>query len=126
MVYQIRNSKLLYSHQIRFFCYSYLFRFLVIFFRWKICAGFFTTVFTFPRSLQTEDWIKYVGVIPKLEELTYCAWITPFNISQVGNVKSSFNWCFIYSFSLVSSCFMIGRIFSLVGINKKETRNKSK
>jgi len=33
--------------------------------------------FTFPRTQQIEDWVRYLLPIPQLKELTACFWVTP-------------------------------------------------
>ena len=38
------------------------------------------TTYTFPRLGQTTDLIKFLGDVPRMAEMTYCAWITPFNL----------------------------------------------
>ena len=38
------------------------------------------TTYTFPRVGQMTDMIKFLGEVPRMEEMTYCAWITPFNL----------------------------------------------
>jgi len=44
-------------------------------------VGPMVTTYTFPRLGQTTDWVKFLGDVPKMTEITFCAWITPFSLN---------------------------------------------
>jgi len=49
-----------------------------------VASGYDDTTFLFPRSGQTEDWIKYQPAVPEMSELTLCFWMTIFEIGYDG------------------------------------------
>ncbi|XP_078492806.1 C-reactive protein 1.4-like [Ciona intestinalis] len=47
-----------------------------------------STTFHFPTAHQTTDWIRYIHYFPNLQEVTACAWVTPYDLSYQSTLFS--------------------------------------